>query len=56
LTNTAIADRSNLAEGTVRNQVTHIFSKLEVNDRAQATAIAWRYGLMTSEDAVDGFS
>lgn len=46
LTNMAIADRLNLAEGTVRNHVSMILSKLEVTDRAQATALAWRYGLV----------
>jgi two-component system, NarL family, response regulator LiaR len=50
LTNAAIADRLNLAEGTVRNHVTPILAKLNVSDRAQATAIAWRYGLMTPEE------
>jgi two-component system, NarL family, response regulator LiaR len=54
LTNAMIADRLNLAEGLVRNYVTNILSKLEVKDRAQATAIAWRYGLMTSNGSVDG--
>jgi hypothetical protein len=29
-----------VAEGTVRNHVTTILAKLEVSDRAQATAIA----------------
>ncbi|MBW4439310.1 MAG: response regulator transcription factor [Pleurocapsa minor GSE-CHR-MK-17-07R] len=46
LSNAAIGDRLALAEGTVRNYVTTIFSKLDVTDRAQATALAWRYGLM----------
>ncbi|MBW4473891.1 MAG: response regulator transcription factor [Stenomitos rutilans HA7619-LM2] len=46
LTNAAIADRLNLSEGTIRNHVTSILAKLEVSDRAQATAIAWRYGLV----------
>jgi two-component system, NarL family, response regulator LiaR len=50
LTNAAIADRLNLAEGTVRNHVTNILAKLEVSDRTQATAIAWRYGLITRDD------
>jgi DNA-binding NarL/FixJ family response regulator len=45
LSNAAIADRLYLAEGTVRNHVTNIFAKLDVTDRAQATALAWRYGL-----------
>jgi DNA-binding NarL/FixJ family response regulator len=46
LTNAAIADRLHLSEGTVRNHVTSILSKLDVTDRAQATALAWRYGLV----------
>ncbi|GJM42199.1 MAG: DNA-binding response regulator [Ardenticatenaceae bacterium] len=51
LSNGAIGERLHLAEGTIRNQVTTIFAKLEVNDRAQATALAWRYGLVKPEDA-----
>jgi DNA-binding NarL/FixJ family response regulator len=50
LTNAAIADRLALAEGTVRNHVTSILAKLDVTDRAQATALAWRYGLVTPDD------
>ena len=46
LSNQAIGDKLHLAEGTIRNQVTSIFAKLEVSDRAQATALAWRYGLV----------
>lgn len=45
LTNGAIADRLHLAEGTVRNHVSTILGKLDVADRAQATALAWRSGL-----------
>ena len=50
MTNAAIADRLYLAEGTVRNHVSSILAKLGVTDRAQATALAWRYGLITSQD------
>jgi DNA-binding NarL/FixJ family response regulator len=46
LSNAAIADRLFLAEGTVRNHITSIFSKLDVTDRAQATALAWKHGLV----------
>jgi len=49
LTNAAIADRLNLAEGTVRNHITNILAKLDVTDRAQATALAWRYGLVAPD-------
>ena len=50
MTNAAIADRLFLAEGTVRNHVSSILAKLGVTDRAQATALAWRYGLITPQD------
>jgi two-component system, NarL family, response regulator LiaR len=46
LTNAAIGERLALAEGTVRNHVSLILAKLEVTDRAQATAVAWRSGLV----------
>jgi two-component system, NarL family, response regulator LiaR len=49
LTNAGIADRLHLSEGTVRNHVTNILAKLNVTDRAQATALAWRYGLVHPE-------
>ena len=49
LTNAAIADRLHLAEGTVRNHVSSILSKLGVSDRAQATALAWKNGLVNSD-------
>jgi DNA-binding NarL/FixJ family response regulator len=46
LTNAEIADRVHLAEGTVRNYVSTIFDKLDVSDRTQAAALAWRHGLV----------
>lgn len=49
LTNAAIADRLSLAEGTIRNHITLIFEKMGVTDRAQATAYAWRYGLVRGD-------
>jgi len=49
LTNAAIAERLFLAEGTVRNHVSGILSKLDVTDRAQATAIAWKNGLVSTQ-------
>ena len=52
LTNVAIGERLSLAEGTVRNHVSTILAKLEVSDRAQATAIAWRSGLV-GHDALE---
>ena len=49
LTNADIAERIHLAEGTVRNYVSAIFAKLDVSDRTQAAAIAWRHGLVRLE-------
>jgi DNA-binding NarL/FixJ family response regulator len=49
LSNAEIAERIHLAEGTVRNYVSTIFTKLDVSDRTQAAAIAWRHGLVQSD-------
>jgi DNA-binding NarL/FixJ family response regulator len=46
LTNTDIAGRLYLSEGTVRNYVSAILSKLQVSDRTQAAVLALRYGLV----------
>lgn len=46
LSNAEIAERMHLAEGTIRNYVSTIFTKLDVSDRTQAAAIAWRHGLV----------
>lgn len=46
LTNNEIAKQLFLSEGTVRNYVTAIFTKLNVSDRTQAAVIALRYGLV----------
>jgi DNA-binding NarL/FixJ family response regulator len=43
--NADIAQRLYLSEGTVRNYVSGIFTKLGVSDRTQAAVIALRYGL-----------
>ena len=48
--NAVIADRLFLAEGTVRNYVSLIFNKLNVTDRTQAAAFAWRHGLVIQDD------
>lgn len=44
-TNTMIAEKLHLSEGTVRNYVSNIFAKLEVDDRTQAAVLAITYGL-----------
>jgi len=45
LSNTDIANQLFLSEGTVRNHVSSILSKLEVSDRTQAAVIAIQHGL-----------
>ncbi len=45
LSNADIAARLYLSEGTVRNYVSAIFSKLGVTDRTQAAVLALRHGL-----------
>ena len=45
MSNNDIAATLFLTEGTVRNYVSSIFSKLNVSDRTQAAVIALRYGL-----------
>jgi two-component system, NarL family, response regulator LiaR len=45
LSNTDIAARLHLSEGTVRNHISAIFAKLEVTDRTQAAIIAIRHGM-----------
>jgi DNA-binding NarL/FixJ family response regulator len=50
LSNEAIARRLHLTQGTVRNYVSAILSKLEVADRTQAALLAVRYGLVDLRD------
>jgi DNA-binding NarL/FixJ family response regulator len=45
LSNTEIAGRLHLSEGTVRNHVSAILAKLDIQDRTQAAIIAIRHGL-----------
>ncbi len=44
-TNADVAERLYLSEGTVRNYVSNVLSKLGVADRTQAAVLALRYGL-----------
>lgn len=46
LNNRQISEQLFLSEGTVRNYVSNIFTKLSVTDRTQAALIAVRYGLI----------
>jgi DNA-binding NarL/FixJ family response regulator len=48
LTNAEIADQLYLTKGTVRNYVSAILAKLDVEDRTQAAILAIRYGLVDS--------
>jgi two-component system, NarL family, response regulator LiaR len=50
LSNADIAQRLFLSEGTVRNYVSGILTKLEVSDRTQAAVLALRAGLGDSTD------
>ena len=50
LSNADIAARLCLSEGTVRNYVSAIFSKLGVSDRTQAAVLAIRHGLVDLSD------
>jgi DNA-binding NarL/FixJ family response regulator len=49
LSNADIAGRMYLSEGTVRNYVSSILSKLNVTDRTQAAVLALRHGLGESD-------
>ncbi len=49
LSNTEIAQTLFLSEGTVKNYVSALFSKLGVSDRTQAAILAIRSGLVNSE-------
>lgn len=45
LSNAGIAEYLHLSEGTIRNHVSIIFSKLDVADRTQAAILAIRHGI-----------
>ena len=45
LRNKQIADRLFISEGTVRNHLTTVFSKLEVSDRFELLMYAYRHGI-----------
>ncbi|KAA3647042.1 MAG: DNA-binding response regulator [Chloroflexi bacterium] len=46
ITNAEIADRLFLSKGTVRNYISSILAKLDVEDRTQAAVLAVRHGLV----------
>ncbi|WP_066939709.1 response regulator [Microtetraspora fusca] len=49
-TNREAAARLFISEATVKSHVLHIYTKLGVNDRAAAVAVAFRRGLLTLDD------
>ena len=46
LTAATIAEKLYLAEGTIRNNITVLLEKLDVEDKAQVAALAWHHGLV----------
>lgn len=44
--NTQIADQLVLSEGTIKNYVSTIYDKLQVDSRSEAVVWAWRHGLV----------
>jgi DNA-binding NarL/FixJ family response regulator len=46
MTNTEIAARLVLGEGTIKTHVGHIFAKLDLRDRAAAVVFAFDHGLV----------
>ncbi|MDX2342232.1 MAG: response regulator transcription factor [Acidimicrobiia bacterium] len=50
-TNKAVAAQLFISEATVKTHLLHIYSKLEVNDRAAAVAAGYERGLLTPGDA-----
>jgi len=52
-TNAEISQTIHLSEGTVRNYISALFTKLDVSDRTQAALLGLRYGLTDISDLPD---
>jgi len=48
--NQRIAEDLSISEGTVKNHVMNIYTKLEMHSRAEAVAWAWQQGLVKPDD------
>lgn len=46
LNNTEISQKMILSEKTVKNHVSHLLKKLNLNDRTKAAVLAWRIGIV----------
>lgn len=53
-TNKQISQTLMLSPSTVRNHISNIFTKLNISNRSQATAIAIYAGLLNSDSFING--
>lgn len=53
LSNSEIADRLYLSEGTVKSHVNRVFTKLSLRDRAQAVVTAYETGIVRPGDSAE---
>lgn len=49
--NARIASTLDITERTVKAHISSVFAKLDLTDRTEAVAFAWRHGLITAADA-----